>query len=130
MNRFQLTVNKSFFILIYSLCVLTLLTGMYVTVASLFAIVGLALASFYLMLSLFERRKVAFYTQGVFYHDLFGIERYIPVEDVISIDFTSYFGVRLTRVNLKDSRLWFFAFGVDNQQITYLKSKGYKFDVA
>lgn len=127
MNRFQLTVNKSFFILIYTLCVLSLLTGMYITVISMFAAIVFAIASIYLVLSVLEHRKVVFYKQGIFYHDLFGNGKYVPLEAVHLITVTPYLGVRVTRVDLTERKLWFFAFGADREQVNYLKSIGYNF---
>lgn len=125
MNKFQLTINKSFFILIYTLCVLFFLSGLYVKEVSSLAVIGFFFASIYLILCISEKRTVVFYKQGLHFHDLLGCSHYVPVESINHIKVRTMMGMTFTQVVLTDKTVNFIAFKPDEEKLDYIKSIGY-----
>ncbi|CCQ10478.1 hypothetical protein PALB_13450 [Pseudoalteromonas luteoviolacea B = ATCC 29581] len=119
--------NKAFFILVYSLCVVALLSGIYVKELSIAATIVFFITSFYLSLSISQHRKVVFYKQGIYYRDLFGASRYIPFEGVREIKIVAFFGIQVVQLNLTDSRRWFFAFNIEREHRESIQLIGYQF---
>ncbi|CCQ11847.1 hypothetical protein PALB_27480 [Pseudoalteromonas luteoviolacea B = ATCC 29581] len=126
MNKLQFNINITFFISIYLCCAVVYLLSASQEKLTFLAKVLSFVVSIYFILSVLERRKVIFYDQGVYYDDLFGLPCYIPFEQIVNVKIISIFGLKVTKVNLTKSTLWFFAFKPDSKQIKIMKSFGYK----
>lgn len=126
-NKLQLEINTSFYVFIYGLGMLFLLLGLYVKALSVAAAFTLSLATVCLYLSIKAHLQVTFYRQGLYYQRFLGMPCYVPFERIQAIKPLSFLGLKITKVRLLDSDLWFLAFKPSKAQLTVLKAIGYRF---
>ncbi|MCG7562282.1 MULTISPECIES: hypothetical protein [Pseudoalteromonas] len=134
MNELKLEINTTFYCVVGAFVIallalaglftelnLSFLATMQITIAS---VVSIAFAINFL-LSMAGHKRVTLCNQGLSFFSLTGRQRYVPAENIQSIEFVNYIGLTMTQVKTNNGIIKLLAFRVRKEQQQRLKNLGY-----
>ncbi|RZM77006.1 hypothetical protein C3B51_16615 [Pseudoalteromonas rubra] len=134
MNELKLEVNTAFYSIVGVFVVALLaLAGLFTELnLSFLATIQIAIASvvtialaIHLLLSMAGRKRVTLCNQGLSFFSLTGRQRYVPAENIQSIEFVNYIGLTMTHVRTNHGVIKLLAFRVRKEQQQRLRNMGY-----
>ncbi|MCG7533657.1 hypothetical protein [Pseudoalteromonas sp. OOF1S-7] len=134
MNELKLEVNTTFYCVVGVFVIallalaglftelnLSFLATLQITIAS---VVAVAFA-IHLVLSMAGHKRVTLCNQGLSFFSLTGRQRYVPAENIRTIEFVNYIGLTMTQVKTSNGVIKLLAFRVRKEQQQRLKNMGY-----